>query len=750
MSVLESRLRSAFVAAMCAASLLLSAQVVSASADTTYTPLPITIGPDPVFPCGPDTVALKAVNSCWPCFEILSFTWPAGAPIRLEVRQRSSADCATTQCQLQSRRVGLGTLAPGHYAVLVDVVWHLPPDSVGSGGDTRTYQQRVEFDVRRCDQSTLPFIEHVFIGGPAPCDSCPPQACPDRPVLVGAQGHLPNNCWTLGSFEVLPLASPSNRPVVRLTVRPPNPLSEMVCLDYPVPFSVGTSLPPQLPGMHELEMQVAVKGWEDSSSLQISSKVFPYAVMDSCPPPPPPPTACVWPFLEPARVAVGDSTLHVRCDLRLMSGEQGSLVFAARADGVPLAGLQGAISASPFLKVVNLSAAGAAAGMQLNWTHHENGASFVLFSGHGAPIPAGQWVPVLRVTVEADSAFHGVAEGVVHGEIASGADSNGTTVPRCVIMTLDLVEVSAHVCVGEPPSCDANRDGLTNVADLVRMVRCILHPESCPDSIAASPDCTGDGTFHLDDVFCCARAILGAPNGTPGRDPGALSFSFGEPVMEGGLLRVPLRVHGAGDLGGALLRLEYPSDRWIAVDPAVAGGDALRAGTVADWTPLLEVGADDVLVGLLRLDANAPADLTVNLAFSLRPGAVPGGELRVGSSDVTAYDGAPLDVNLASLSASLGGSPPASVTRVELSAARPNPSTGATSFVVSLPAAGDVDLAMYDLAGRRVATLWRGSLAAGSRAFTWDPGNVASGVYFARLIVNGEVRSSRVTLTTTK
>ena len=81
-----------------------------------------------------------------------------------------------------------------------------------------------------------------------------------------------------------------------------------------------------------------------------------------------------------------------------------------------------------------------------------------------------------------------------------------------------------------------------------------------------------------------------------------------------------------------------------------------------------------------------------------------------------------------------------------LSAARPNPASGATSFVVSLPAAGNVDLAMYDLAGRRVATLWRGPLLAGSRAFTWEPGRVASGVYFARLVVDGEVRSSRVTL----
>ena len=96
MSVLESRLRSAVAAAVCAAALFVSTQAVAAPADTSGAYFPITIGPDPIHPCGPDTVALKAVNTCWPCFEIISFAWPTGAPIRLEVTQRSSTNCATT------------------------------------------------------------------------------------------------------------------------------------------------------------------------------------------------------------------------------------------------------------------------------------------------------------------------------------------------------------------------------------------------------------------------------------------------------------------------------------------------------------------------------------------------------------------------------------------------------------------------------------------------------------------------------
>ncbi|MBK7366498.1 MAG: T9SS type A sorting domain-containing protein [Candidatus Eisenbacteria bacterium] len=81
-----------------------------------------------------------------------------------------------------------------------------------------------------------------------------------------------------------------------------------------------------------------------------------------------------------------------------------------------------------------------------------------------------------------------------------------------------------------------------------------------------------------------------------------------------------------------------------------------------------------------------------------------------------------------------------------MSAARPNPSAGRATFAVALPALGDVDLAIYDLAGRRVATLWRGTLAAGEREFAWDGTHAKSGVYFARLVVDGEVRSTRVVL----
>ncbi len=71
-------------------------------------------------------------------------------------------------------------------------------------------------------------------------------------------------------------------------------------------------------------------------------------------------------------------------------------------------------------------------------------------------------------------------------------------------------------------------------------------------------------------------------------------------------------------------------------------------------------------------------------------------------------------------------------------AVAPNPAPLGARVRFALSAAGDVDLAVFDLAGRRVATLARGALAAGPHEAFWD-GTDASGrptgaaVYFVRL-----------------
>ncbi len=84
-----------------------------------------------------------------------------------------------------------------------------------------------------------------------------------------------------------------------------------------------------------------------------------------------------------------------------------------------------------------------------------------------------------------------------------------------------------------------------------------------------------------------------------------------------------------------------------------------------------------------------------------------------------------------------------------LYAAYPNPaeSGGAVTFTLDLASAQGVVLAVYDLAGRRVATLVDGELTAGRHAVVWSTDAVAPGVYHCRLTAVDGVYGTRLVVT---
>jgi hypothetical protein len=88
----------------------------------------------------------------------------------------------------------------------------------------------------------------------------------------------------------------------------------------------------------------------------------------------------------------------------------------------------------------------------------------------------------------------------------------------------------------------------------------------------------------------------------------------------------------------------------------------------------------------------------------------------------------------------LAGIVPADTTpsAIVFSRNRPNPFASSTGISYSLPGAAPVELAVYDIAGRRVAILDSGVRGRGPHDVTWDGRNAsgklcASGVYFLRL-----------------
>jgi hypothetical protein len=87
----------------------------------------------------------------------------------------------------------------------------------------------------------------------------------------------------------------------------------------------------------------------------------------------------------------------------------------------------------------------------------------------------------------------------------------------------------------------------------------------------------------------------------------------------------------------------------------------------------------------------------------------------------------------------VAGVPVTAITpRLALAAPSPNPSSGSTTLSFSLPADGAAELAIFDAAGRRVATPVRMAMAAGPHEIVWDGAGddgraLSDGMYFARL-----------------
>ncbi len=79
----------------------------------------------------------------------------------------------------------------------------------------------------------------------------------------------------------------------------------------------------------------------------------------------------------------------------------------------------------------------------------------------------------------------------------------------------------------------------------------------------------------------------------------------------------------------------------------------------------------------------------------------------------------------------------------------PNPARAGAAMSFALARAMDVDLAIYDVNGRKVAAVWSGRKEAGAQTLAWngrtDEGTLApAGVYFARLTGEGVTMENRV------
>jgi Secretion system C-terminal sorting domain len=76
----------------------------------------------------------------------------------------------------------------------------------------------------------------------------------------------------------------------------------------------------------------------------------------------------------------------------------------------------------------------------------------------------------------------------------------------------------------------------------------------------------------------------------------------------------------------------------------------------------------------------------------------------------------------------------------------PNPFNPTTNIEYTIPKDGNVNLKVYDIEGREVATLVDKYQNAGSYITMWDASNFSSGVYFYRIISGSYVETKRMVL----
>lgn len=94
---------------------------------------------------------------------------------------------------------------------------------------------------------------------------------------------------------------------------------------------------------------------------------------------------------------------------------------------------------------------------------------------------------------------------------------------------------------------------------------------------------------------------------------------------------------------------------------------------------------------------------------------------------------------------------PVVVYRDELLRPYPNPFNPTATLAFTMKDAGRVELAVFDLRGRRIVEIHSGHLESGRHEFQWhgknsQGGGVASGVYFARLKISDELQVQRMML----
>lgn len=668
--------------------------------------------------------------------------YPAPDIVQLVYRDQSSCTGCTAILVPWAGDVRISALPLGSYRLPVEAY----VDNTCDGSDSLAFLGAAQFPFTvgepcAVPPDSLPHIDQIVIGKGSPCASCLPIACWGDSIPIVLRGHFEDDCIELDTVRVAPNPSMSPLPmpdIVQVVYRINGCLKRPCATgDFPWERSVQIEgLPPSLYGL-PVEVYLRDVCTTDLPRL-IGRASIPFMVDDTCGVPPPP-YPCYFASFAHATNTNG-------CDAIVGPDQPGEATYQVTST-VPIGGIQGRLLfEGQGLRVTHIEAV--QAGALLSWAPKEDGATFVYVAG-SAPLPQHLplTTPIFRVRVEVIPGVPLLGLVRLHAIELLVSDVHGITVTECPVRLEQRVYLDPAARFCPEQGCDFNGDLRADVRDLVLMAGCILHPEvPCPPGAAEHLDCDADGDADLDDVLCCARVILGtsAPDSAGAQPAPGVALRFGVPVEVTGGLDVPVAVTEGALLGAMRLSFRYPDRVFESASVEVTSGPS-------NWLALDQSGGGRIAFGAIRIapvDVNdlAMVDPVLNLMLHLRTRA---GQAVAGALDfVTGEFANPLGAALVTSAVPIS-TPLAPGARLAISGARPNPFASETRFSVLLAQDADLDLSVYDLLGRRVATLFKGHASAGPREFTWrrtrdDGAAVGSGVYFLRAVSGREAVGQKV------
>ena len=588
------------------------------------------------------------------------------------------------------------------------------------------------------------------------------------PVGLVVKGTMPDPCYHLiGATIRGPVELPTMGPIptyeirIRLTVQEPNPDLDIACPTVLQPYEHGFRLGilPSFGRYFVRATEYLVPFSPDSSGFPKDSTTFEY-VFDVPPPTascPPGPDCFILDF-RPAEPVTTDPT-RVVCDARGRPGGTGcfdvSLMTAGRVGGVQAqVTIRRATEREPvapeILHPTSVEAVGRAASFQVAWSAEGSVLRVLLYSPTGGVLEPGDG-PILHVCYAIGE--RAPAERyAMHFTEAIVADPSGVALDHCPT----FAEIIGTFCVEGERSCDLNSDGISDIRDIVLLVRCALSggiggTVDCPDPLAGHADCNRDGSVDVRDVICCVRNVLEVaglayqtmPASRPPDDPTITDIRFQGPVQwtsassGWAVLEVRPGIDAAGIQFGVGSETRGVRVRGLTLMEA---GD----GVAFDWTT--RESQDCAVKGILYRPAGdtrlrGPIRVRVEVEATGETGGFPYLSVILQAANV--------DGSGSRTTSGLGAIPTASGTAPSVTAAAPNPFVFETQVTYALPADGRVTLRIYTTAGRLVRTLVDASLPAGVRHARWDgkdaAGNpVASGVYFLKFSAGTVERTQRI------